>query len=93
MTKRTPYGYQHPNAYRTWLPEQDEILRVVSYKGATALNSTVSLETLSVALGRPVGAFSKRASKLGLKLLSQEELDALKAQVEKDAEDFVSRVL
>lgn len=90
MTKRTPHGYQHPNAYRTWLPEQDEVLRIVAFKGrdTTALNQTMTLESLSVVLGRSPSSIARRAAELEVCILSNEQLEIERAILEKDGESW-----
>lgn len=83
MTKRTPYGYAHPNAYREWLPEHDDLLRAVALKArsGTALQSTVPLETLSVVLGRSPMSIARRAQKLELALLDEAGLQEIAEQI------------
>jgi capsule polysaccharide export protein KpsE/RkpR len=95
MTKRTAHGYQHIHAYRTWLPEQEELLRVLALKGRdnTALKQTMSVEALSVCLGRSPSSIAKRAAELEVVLLTDEQLAAERARIEQDAADFVSRTL
>lgn len=90
MTKRTPYGYQHIHAYRSWLPEQDELLRLIAVKGrdTTALNSTMSAEQLSVCLGRSPSSILKRAAKLEVPIYTQEQLDIERAMLEKDSKSW-----
>jgi 3-deoxy-D-manno-octulosonate 8-phosphate phosphatase KdsC-like HAD superfamily phosphatase len=95
MTKRTPYGYTHNRAFRTWLPEQEELLRIIAYKGrdATALSQTMSLEALAVVLERSPSSIATRAAKLQVNILSQEQLDQERALIELDAKDFVDRYI
>lgn len=84
MTKRTPYGYQHPNAYRVWLEEHDDLLRAVSLKGTTttALQTVVDAETLGLCLGRSADSIVKRAVKLECIIPYRDELVGYRAQAE-----------
>lgn len=95
MTDRTPYGYQHARAYRTWLPEQEEFLRVIAYKGrdSTALSQTMSLEAAAVVLGRSPPSVATRAAKLEVSILTQEQLDHERKLIELDAKEFVDRYI
>lgn len=90
MTKRTPHGYQHPNAYRTWLPEQEELLRIVAVKGrdSTALRQTMSLESLSVVLGRSPSSIARKAAELEVTIWSNEQIEIECAMLEKDSESW-----
>jgi hypothetical protein len=86
MTKRTPYGYQHPNAYRKWLEEHDDLLRAVSLKGTsrTALQSVVDAETLGLCLGRSSDSVVLRGVKIGVVIPYRDELTAYLAQAEQE---------
>ena len=94
MTQRTPTGYTHIHAYRTWLPEHNELLRIVALKGrdTTALNNTMSLEALSVCLGRSPTAIAKQAAKLEVVILDKQQLDMEHAIIEKDAAEFAGKI-
>lgn len=90
MTKRTPYGYQHPNAYRVWLEEHDDLLRAVSLKGntTTALQTVLDAETLEVALGRSRDSIVKRGLKLDCVIPYRDQLVEWRANAEqKDLRD------
>jgi hypothetical protein len=95
MTKRTPYGYTHPNAYRKWEPEQDELLRIIAVKGrdTTALSRTMGAEALAFCLGRSPASILKRAAELEVAIYTNEQLEIEKAMQEKLARQFVGRVL
>jgi hypothetical protein len=84
MTKRTPYGYLHPNAYRKWLEEHDDLLRAVSLKGTsrTALQSVLDAETLEVCLGRSADSIVQRGVKLECIIPYRDELAAYIAKAE-----------
>lgn len=97
MTQRLPDGgYKYPNAYRTWLPEQDTILLAVSLKhrSRTGLQSVVSVEELSVALGRSVDSILKRAAHLQVNILTrvqiyeiEDELNRLSTNTESSVDE------
>jgi len=93
MTKRTEHGYQHIHAYRTWLPEHDELITAVAKGASTSLDQTVSVEVLATCLGRSTSAIVKRAQKLEVVLLTQREIDAEREMDEKLAREFVERNL
>lgn len=95
MTQRNMSGYQHVHAYRTWLPEQNELLRVIAVRGrdSTSLDHTMSLEKLSVCLGRSPTAISRQAEKLGVEILSEQEIADARAAIQNEADEFVSRYI
>lgn len=84
MTQRIPHGYQHANAYRTWLPEHIELLQAIALKGRgyAALSSTTSLESIAVCLGRSETAVAKIAAKMQLCILTRQQLEIEWAQLE-----------
>jgi len=93
MTKRTEHGYQHIHAYRTWLPEHDELITAVAKGASTSLDQTVSVEVLATCLGRSITACIKRAQKLGVVLMTQEQIDTERAECERLAQEFVDRYI
>ncbi len=76
-------GYKYPNAYRTWLREQDTLLRVLSLKqrSKTGFQSTMSVEEISVILGRSPSSILKRASELELAILTQAQINELEDEL------------
>jgi hypothetical protein len=93
MTKRTEHGYQHIHAYRTWLPEHDELITAVAKGASTSLDQTVSVEVMATCLGRSTSAILKRAQKLGVALMTQEQIDAERAEDERVAQEFLDRYI
>lgn len=95
MTKRTPSGYQHPNAYRSWLEEHDTLLRTVACKGldTTALNQVVSAETLAVCLGRSATSIVRRGEKLGVHIMTNDELKGAFDDIQREAQEFVDKYI
>lgn len=92
MTQRTPHGYAHIHAYRTWLDEHDELLlKSAVGPSCTALTQPMSVESIAVCLGRSISAVQARASKLGVELATREYLQALKDEQQRLADEFVER--
>jgi hypothetical protein len=79
MVDRTKWGYKHPNAYKAWLKEQDEVIMATAFKNRsiTGLQSVVSVEDLSVALGRSISAIIERARILNVVVLTSEQINVL----------------